>query len=109
MRLGPLRHRISFEARATGRDEFGQPVEGWTLIAQVWASVEPLSGRELIGGQQVQGEVTHRIRCRYYPGIETADRILFGARPFEVRSLINSREVGASLEILAVEGLTDGR
>lgn len=109
MRLGPLRHRVAFEARSATRDEFGQQVEGWAQVAQVWASIEPLSGRELLAAQQVQGEVTHRIRCRYVPGLETAHRAVFNGRAFEVRSIINTRELNAALEILAAEGLTDGR
>jgi len=109
MRLGPLRHRVTFESRKTGRDEFGQPLEGWDVVATLWASVDPVSGRELMTAQQTQSEITHRIRCRYRAGIETAQRILFDGRAFDIQSAINPREVGASLEILAIEGLTDGR
>lgn len=109
MRLGPLRHRVTFESRKTGRDEFGQPLEGWDLVATLWASVEPISGRELLSSQQTQSEITHRIRCRYRAGIETAQRIVYDGRPFNIESVINPREIGASLEILATEGLTDGR
>lgn len=108
MRLGPLRHRITFQSRNPGRDKFGQPLEGWQDIATVWASVEPISGREILASQQVQGEITHRIRCRYLTGITAAVRILFEARVFDIQVPINPREVGAMLEILAKEGPTDG-
>lgn len=108
MRLGPLNKRITFQSPKTGRDTFGQPLVGWDDVATVWASVEPISGRELLAAQQMQGEVTHRIRLRYLAGITTATRILFGARVFDIQSAINAREAGASLEILAVEGLNDG-
>jgi SPP1 family predicted phage head-tail adaptor len=100
---------VTFESRKTGRDEFGQPLEGWDVVATLWASVDPVSGRELMTAQQTQSEITHRIRCRYRAGIETAQRILFDGRAFDIQSAINPREVGASLEILAIEGLTDGR
>lgn len=109
MRLGPLRHRVTFESRKTGRDEYGQPVEGWDVVATLWASVEPISGRELLTAQQVQTAVTHRIRCRYRAGIQAAQRIVFGARNFDIQTVINPMEIGAALEILAVEGLSDGR
>lgn len=109
MRLGPLRHRVTFQARKTGRDEYGQPVEGWDPVVTVWASVEPISGRELLSAQQVQAAVTHRIRCRYQTGLAASQRIVFGARYFDIQSLINPMEIGASLEILATEGLSDGR
>jgi len=109
MRLGPLRHRVTFQSRKTTVDEYGQPVEGWDDIATVWASVEPISGRELLSAQQVQGELTHRIRCRYLAGLEAADRMLFDSRGFDLKSIINSMEIDATLEILATEGLSDGR
>lgn len=108
MRLGPLRKRVTFQSPKAGRDAFGQPLVGWDDVATVWASVEPVSGRELLAAQQMQGEVTHRIRLRYLVGITTATRILFGARVFDIQSTINAREAGASLEILAKEGPTDG-
>lgn len=108
MRAGPLRHRITFQRRQTGTDAFGQPLAGWEDIATVWASVEPISGRELLAAQQIQGEITHRIRCRYRDGLTAADRALFKGRVFDLQSVINTAERGISLEILAKEGLTDG-
>ena len=108
MRLGPLNKRITLQSPKTGRDAFGQPLTGWDDVATVWASVEPISGRELLAAQQMQGEVTHRVRLRYRAGITTAQRILFGARVFDIQSVINPREQGASLELLAKEGPTDG-
>ncbi|WP_442965062.1 phage head closure protein [Pseudomonas sp. JS3066] len=108
MRAGKLRHRITFQARQLGADDFGQPSQSWLEIATVWASVEPISGRELLAAQQVHGETTHRIRCRYLEGITSSARVLFGSRVFDIQTLINSDELGASLEILAKEGPTDG-
>lgn len=109
MRLGPLRHRVTFQSRKTGRDAFGQPVEGWDDLATVWASVEPISGRELISAGQNLAELTHRIRCRFVAALVAADRMVYDTRAFDLRSVINPMEVGANLEILASEGLTDGR
>jgi SPP1 family predicted phage head-tail adaptor len=109
MEPGKLRHRVTFESRKTGRDEYGQPLEGWDTIAVVWASVEPISGRELLAAQQVAGEITHRIRCRYREGLAAADRAVFAGRAFDIKSIINPREIGEALEIMATEGLSDGR
>ena len=107
MRLGPLNKRITLQAPKSGRDDFGQPLTGWDDVVTVWASVEPISGRELLTAQQTLGEITHRIRTRF-TAATTANRILFGSRVFDIQSVINPREASASLEILAKEGLTDG-
>ncbi len=108
MRLGPLRHRINIQARSATVDEFGQESETWTTLNTVWASVEPLSGRELLAAQQVQGETTHRVRMRFQAGITTSHRILFNLRPFNIQSVINKNEAGAFLELLCTEGPSNG-
>ena len=108
MRLGPLNKRIDIQARSATVDAFGQESETWATVATVWASVEPLSGRELLAAQQVQGETTHRIRMRYQSGVTTSSRLLFNLRPFDVRSVINKNEAGAFLELLCTEGPTNG-
>ena len=108
MRLGPLNKRVDIQARSATVDAFGQESETWATVATVWASVEPLSGRELLAAQQVQGETTHRIRMRYQSGVTTSSRLLFNLRPFDVRSVINKNESGAFLELLCTEGPTNG-
>lgn len=108
MRLGPLRNRINIQSRVSGVDAFGEESQAWTTIATVWASVEPLSGRELLSSQQIQGETTHRIRMRYLSGVTVGSRVLFNLRPFDVRSVINKNESGAFLELLCTEGPTNG-
>ena len=108
MRLGPLNKRVDIQARSATVDAFGQESETWATVASVWASVEPLSGRELLAAQQVQGETTHRIRMRYQSGVTTSSRLLFNLRPFDVRSVINKNESGAFLELLCTEGPTNG-
>ena len=76
MKAGKLRHRVTLqEDQAAGtQDSYGQEVEDWQDVATVWAAVEPLQGREFLGGKQLVAEVTTRIRIRYFSGlqIETA-------------------------------------
>jgi hypothetical protein len=43
------------------QDAYGQPVEGWTTVATVWAAVDMLTGRELFTAQQAQSEATVRM------------------------------------------------
>lgn len=109
MRLGKLDKRIIFEQRIQGKDEAGQKQLGWSQLGVPrWASIEPISGRELLAASQVQGETTHRIRCRYFDGLTAAERIVFKGRVFDIQGAINPRERGIEIEILCKEGLTDG-
>lgn len=109
MRLGKLDKRVSFQVRVSLKDAAGQKQEGWEQIGSMrWASIEPIGGRELLAASQVQGEITHRIRCRFFDGLTAAHRIVFKARVFDIQSVINPRERGVELEILCKEGLTHG-
>lgn len=107
---GRLNKKGMFQRRIETRDEFGQKSVGWEDIFANPISVEivPVSGRELLAAQQIKGEVTHRIRCRYRDGLTAAVRFVYRGRIFDLQASINPREVGVMLEIMAKEGLTNG-
>lgn len=58
-------------------DEYGQ-VTGWQDVDEVWASIEPLRGREFFEAQQVHSELTTRIRLRYRSDVTPDMRIVDG-------------------------------
>lgn len=86
-----------------GKNEYNQPIMGWGDFATVWASVEPISGKEYWASSQVQAEVTHRIRVRYLPGIRPTMRVQFKARTFEIESIINWQERNIDLQLMCKE------
>ena len=47
MRIGTLRHRVELQEPVENQDGYGEAERTYTTYATVWASVEPLSGREL--------------------------------------------------------------
>lgn len=108
MQAGSLRQRIILEARGSEQDAFGQTTITWSPVVEVWASIEPLGGRQLESARATQNEVTHRVCMRHMPGITTAMRISFGDRFFDILSVRNVGEKNAELEIDAKEGLNDG-
>jgi SPP1 family predicted phage head-tail adaptor len=107
---GRLNKKGMFQRRNETRDAAGQKSFGWEDIFANPVSVEltPISGRELLAAQQVKGEITHRIRCRYRSGLSAADRFVYRNRIYDLQAVINPREVGVMLEIMAKEGLTNG-
>jgi SPP1 family predicted phage head-tail adaptor len=109
MRAGQLRHLVTVQSRSTTPDTYGEPAQTWSsLYADQPASIEPLSGRELLNAQAIQSDVTHRLRMRYVSGVETKHRILFGSRVFDIRAVRNVDERGIELEILCTEGASAG-
>jgi SPP1 family predicted phage head-tail adaptor len=101
---GLLRHRFVIKTAIETKDSFGGTVETQITFATVWASIEPLSGRELLQAQQVQAEVTHRVRMRYLHGVTSKMTGLFGTREFQfLAPPINKDERNRELEIMCKE------
>lgn len=100
------RHKISIYRQVSGQDPFGQPIKEWRLFVEAWASIEPIIGREYWASNQVQAEVTHRIRTRYFMALAELDpsmRIILGNREFAIDSIKNIEEKNMHVEILAKE------
>mgnify|MGYP000909745925 CR=1 FL=1 len=69
-------------------------------MANTWAAVEPLNGREFIAAQAVQSEVTTRIRMRYRADLQPADRINHEGTLYDIQSIINPRSGDAELVVM---------
>lgn len=108
MRAGDLRKRVKIQQRGTTQDSFGQQITTWTDVAEVWASIEPMSGRELMAAAAVQSETTHTVVIRYRPGIVPAMRINYGGRLFNIGAVIDENERHRMLTLICSEGLNDG-
>lgn len=106
---GKLRHRVRIERQTTTLDSFGQQSTGWTLVATVWAAVEPLSAREMIAASQVQSSVTARITIRYMAGLLASDRIVFRGKTYNIAGVLPDAESGLEHITLPVsEGTNAG-
>lgn len=102
---GRFRHRISI-LKPPGPDdvdEVGQPLDEWIPVAETWASIEPLRGRELFAAQQVNAEVTARITIRYRTGIDRTMKAIYNDAEFEFLYIINVDYENRELQIMAKE------
>lgn len=75
MKPGKLDQRITLQRRVEERNEIGEAVITYIDAANVWAAVEPLSGRELYTAQQTQSEITTRIRIHWRRGVSERIRV----------------------------------
>jgi len=96
---GRLRHRVELHAATTTRDGYGQPKETFAKYADVWASIESLSGREFVQAEQVNGEITHKVIIRHQSDLVRTDRIIYGTRIFEIVRILNIEERGRYQEL----------
>lgn len=103
-----LQHRITIQkcVRVIGSDGIAE--ESWQHHATVWASIEPLRGREYLQSMTVNTEVSTRIRIRYQPDITSSMRVMYNARIYNILSVINLKERNRELELMCAEVIQNG-
>ena len=103
---GALRHTVSIEKPVETTNAYGEREVTWVAHKSDWrASIEPLAGRELWQAQQVQADVSHRVRIRYVAGVTPRMRIVFGTRTFQISSITNTEERNVELVLLCREAV----
>lgn len=96
------------QRKSVSQDSYGAEIVSWAEFAEVWARIEPLTGREFWTQEAVQGETTTRIVVRYRQGVKVEDRVVWVegegevTRTYDVLALI-ADERGTQLELMAKE------
>ena len=101
--IGALRQRMRLEQQIRVSDSAGGAVVTWTLIGEVWGSLDPLSGSEGVDSGAIQGRVTHEIWLRYRGGVTPGMRLVLGSRIFDVQSAVDMGERHRHLRCLVEE------
>lgn len=89
MEIGSLRHRVTLQKITVVRNPDGSFVEDWVDISTVWAAVSNLSGREFYAAAAVQAENTVEFTIRYFPEVDTSERILFRQKAYNITAIDN--------------------
>jgi SPP1 family predicted phage head-tail adaptor len=105
---GKFRYRVAIQQEVTGspaKNDFGEPNTSWEALATVWAAVEPISGREFWAQQQVQSEISVRIRIRYRSDVEAGMRCLYSGKYYYIKAVIDTMEYHQELQLMCSEGV----
>jgi SPP1 family predicted phage head-tail adaptor len=112
---GRLRHRVTIQSATETRDAVGAVTKTWATLASVWASVEPLGGREFFSASQVQSDVTTRIRIRYRADVTEKMRVVHVADSassltnyYDITAVIPLNEKRHELHLMCVKRGQDG-
>jgi SPP1 family predicted phage head-tail adaptor len=103
MRAGKLRHKVTIQDYTESQDSYGTVTKTWADYATVWASIEPVKGREFWESQQINAEVTAKVILRYLEGVTPKMRVKHGSRIFQVISVINPEERNRELQLMVKE------
>lgn len=102
-----LNRRVTIQAPATGTDEYGAPTIGaWTNVAEVWASVTDISGREYLAAAAVQNATVTKILIRYMDGIKQAMRVLSDGKIYNIEAVLGQDK--RMLLLMCASGANNG-
>lgn len=85
---GSLRNQIDIQQQAAGQDAAGQPLDGWTSFATVWADVRHQSGLEAIKGDAPVSTVKASMRIRWREGVKAGMRVLYAGRFYNINGVL---------------------
>jgi SPP1 family predicted phage head-tail adaptor len=105
MQAGALRHRVELQAPAEIRDDIGGVTQIWIAMGEVWANIEPLTGKEVYEASSLEGRLSHRITLRWLPILEPTWRLVWKdqTRAFQIYSVRDVQERHRQVQVLAME------
>lgn len=101
--IGELSHRVRLEQPERTPDAAGGATVVWSLVAEVWAALRPLSGSETVAADGLTGRVSHEIWIRHRDGVVPEMRFVEGTRHFDIRAVIAAGGRKRFLKCLAEE------
>lgn len=105
-RVGKLRHRVTVQAPTETPDSTGQPVQTWSAVATVWASVEPSDGREYFLADQNRALVSHVVQARTNAAFSPKRRLLYGTRVLGILAVLPDDLATGRVNLLCAEEVT---
>lgn len=98
---GELRHRLQFQRHSTVENENGVPISTWATAYTVWGAARDVSGKEFFeaAAHKMEDVVTFTVRTR--GDVDTAMRIIFRDKAFEIIAINNLDYRGDYMQIKA--------
>lgn len=105
MKAGKLRHLVTIERPVKVRAASGDFITTWdTFLEDVYASIEPLKGKELFHAQTVNADATHTVQIRFADGVNADMRVVYKGRYLQIADVpINDCECDEMLTFLCIE------
>ncbi len=106
MRVGDLRHRVTFEELTVTQDAYGGTVESWAAAFTVWARVDYMraGSRQFFAAQQANSEAHGSVTIRNR-AISPTMRMRWNNRVLEILVPFTTDAHGVSMTILFKEAL----
>lgn len=105
MQAGKLRHMIEIQKSTPTQSALGEETQAWSKVADVWASIKPISGRERFSqlGVQNAAQMDTVITIRYRAAITPKMRVLWSGHIYDIEAVRNLDERRVTTELLCRE------
>ena len=104
-----FRHRVVVYSQVELIDSNGDHSKEWQYVTTIWATVQPLSGRELLLAQQVQSNVTANVVTRYRDDINATCRLEHNGTIYNILAVIRDPQSGLEwMTLQCATGTNDG-
>jgi len=107
MRARNLKHIIIFQEQSTITNKFNEKEDKYIDILTCRASIQTISGKETFLSSSEFSTLSHKLRVRYSPLVNTKQTIKYDDRTFNILSVLNIFEANKELEILCEEVISD--
>ena len=106
MKIGSMRHAITFQNQGTTRDAGGGITEAYTTLSNLYADIEQTRGNESLRQGQVKEKTTHIFTIRYRRDIGTNYRIRYDSDNYNIKNIKNRDNRNRYLEVECELGVT---
>lgn len=89
MNPGDFDQRITIQTLSEAADDFGQHIQTFSTLANVWARVEEKSGNESELGNQIVARKRVDFVIRYKTGLNERMRVVYRGNTYKIQSIIN--------------------
>ena len=105
VRAGRLRHRVTIQQRSQSLNDYGEPSNSFSTLAEVWAAIEPTGGDERVEMQSTsrQQHTTHRVTIRHLANVDATCQVIYGSRVLGIVSVMNPDEKDEHLILMCRE------
>ncbi len=94
-----LRQKLTLQSEIQTADGAGGYTRSWEEVAELWAEIIPISGREKLFAMQLESSVTHRVLIRWRSGVNSGQRLINDSLTLNI-IYVSSIQNGELLELM---------
>lgn len=98
-----LSKRVTIWKSSEATNKYNETVNEPVKVAEVWAAIEPLQGKEYFSAYAEQVDVSTRIRIRHREDIDRTMSVEYKGTTFEILSIINPKFGQKELQLMCKE------